>query len=408
MSLTVWCVSGDPPHRVAAMLSQLRQVADEMIIAVDARVDPDTLGPLEDLVDRIFRVEVQPPMERVLPWLHRHCSGDWTLRVDSDEVPSPALVRELPDLSTATDVLQYHLPRRWLFPDTSHWLDEWPWAPDYQNRLLRNDPTVWFPGLSQTSAAEAFPARYLELPIYHLVTAVTEHAQRAERVRYYQGIDASLRELRGDALLPNFYLPEEHANLDPVEVPADDKDAIQEVLSTQPHPKRRFTNVPAVVPSLEVDHFWPARPIAETAYRAHIEPLFAERSMPARETHSYMRLLVHNLGDHWWPGGERLPLIRVAYRWLALDGSAVVSEGYRSSFPAPVPPGASCVTPVVVVSPSKPGTYVLEFDVVHEFVRWFGSTTQVEMTIDHHESMPRWKVPEAQSDIVQDVSAESQ
>ena len=33
------------------------------------------------------------------------------------------------------------------FLDEDHWLSEWPWAPDHQNRLVRNDPVLWVPGL---------------------------------------------------------------------------------------------------------------------------------------------------------------------------------------------------------------------------------------------------------------------
>ena len=39
---------------------------------------------------------------------------------------------------------------------------DWPWFPDFQGRLLRNDAQLWFPGLCHSSVALTMPARYLD------------------------------------------------------------------------------------------------------------------------------------------------------------------------------------------------------------------------------------------------------
>jgi hypothetical protein len=101
-----------------------------------------------------------------------------------------------------------------------------------------------------------------------------------------------------------------------------------------------------------------------------------------------------NLGSETWPGGlTRHPLIRVAYRWLAPGGTVVVPEGRRAPFPAALRPGRSCVLPVLVTAPNEPGRHVLEIDVVHEGVRWFGCATREEITLSEHPA--RWLTEDA-------------
>src|SRR5207244_3087791 len=120
------------------------------------------LGHYARAADQLFRIEFVDFVERALPWLHAQCTGDWILRVDGDEILSPALVAQVRDLIAERGVVQYYLPRRWLFPDFGHWLHEWPWWPDYQNRLVRNDGGLWVPGICHTVNAPRLPARYLE------------------------------------------------------------------------------------------------------------------------------------------------------------------------------------------------------------------------------------------------------
>ena len=82
-----------------------------------------------------------------LAWLHGLCRCDWILRLDDDEVPSAGAARAVRAWSQRRELTHAHVPRRWLHPDASTWLADAPWTPDYQLRLVRNDPTVVsFPG----------------------------------------------------------------------------------------------------------------------------------------------------------------------------------------------------------------------------------------------------------------------
>ncbi len=59
----------------------------------------------------------------------------------------------------------------------------------------------------------------------------------------------------------------------------------------------------------------------------------------------------------------------------------MVEEGYRTPLPATVAPGTDCVVPATVAGPDEPGRYLLELDLVHELVRWFGCPTRVPLVV---------------------------
>jgi hypothetical protein len=180
MSLSVCCLTGDAGPRVAAILGSLRPVADEIIVAADSRADRDRLEQYAAVADRVLRVSFSY-FERHLAWLHAQCSCEWIFRIDADEVPSPALVERLHELTTERRAQQYWFPRRWLYPDPEHWLEETPWWPDYQNRLVRNNGTLRFRGLQHTSAKLSRPAAYVEEPLYHLTCLLDDVLARRSK-----------------------------------------------------------------------------------------------------------------------------------------------------------------------------------------------------------------------------------
>jgi hypothetical protein len=185
-----------------------------------------------------------------------------------------------------------------------------------------------------------------------------------------------------DSDMPLYYLPEEIVGLRPVPVPIRDREAIDQVLHAA---GEEIAGPPAedvpLATRAEIDRYWPERTFPEDAYRASIVSLDPPLRLEVGE-HRPVYFRVTNEGSERWPRGEQRPLIRLAYRWLDIDGTVLEAEGFRSSFPAGVEPGASAVVPVIVASPDEPGRYLLEIDVVHEFVRWFGSPIRVEATIE--------------------------
>ena len=141
-------------------------MADEIILGVDSRVGSAGLGQYAKWADRLPRYEYTNNPMRAVAWLHRQCRGDWILRLDGDEVPSPRRWRRclssLPGATCCSTGFQ-----RWLFPDLNSWLNDLPWFPT--TRSVWSTMTVRFGSKeSLTLAYETLPARYLEAPLDHL------------------------------------------------------------------------------------------------------------------------------------------------------------------------------------------------------------------------------------------------
>jgi inositol phosphorylceramide mannosyltransferase catalytic subunit len=379
VSVSVCCLTRDAGPRVAAVLGALRPVVDEIVVAADVRVGREDLAWYASVADIVHRIEFRW-LERHLPWLHARCSGDWILRLDGDEVVGPEFVDALPALAADPLVDQYWFRRRWLFPDAAHWLDEPPWGADFQCRLVRRSGRLRFPGEQHTGAARSAPARYLDLPFYHLVCLLATPSERSSKSLRYEVTRPNLQASGGGSINDRYYFPERHARLAPAPVPEHDRAVIDGALAARgrcstPAPER------PVVPLAELDVLWPGRRLAETAYAATISPLERDyRMSPGERRELYFRIT--NDGDtHWHWDAELEPVIRAGYRWFEQDGTCLVAEAARTSFPAVVWPGETAIVPLDVTAPSASGTFVLEVDLVHEHARWFDTPLRVRVDV---------------------------
>jgi hypothetical protein len=392
MPLSICCATAKP-SRAAAVLAPLREVADEIVVAVDVSDGEPDLTPLGTVADRLFQIELDTFPEPAIAWLHAQCSAEWILRVDDDEVLGASLLEQLPELTRSRDVVQYWLARRWLYPDCRHWLEEWPWFPDFQGRLVRNDAQLWFPGLCHSNVALTPPVRYLESGVYHLAHLLSSREQRERKVERYLEVDPALRVTGADPYLSSYYIPEQHPGARSAAVDARDHDAIDAVLSQPVDPGADPTKEPHIyhVTRDEMQSRWAARDLDDAAYSATIRPVDVHRQLVI-DDHRPFRVSVHNEGTEWWPGGgeDRRPLIRVAYRWLTPEGAVVEPEGIRTFLPHPLGPGESCLVMMNVTAPPIPGRYVLAPDLVHEHVRWFKCEARpVEMLVTDSKVSPR-------------------
>jgi hypothetical protein len=71
----------------------------------------------------------------------------------------------------------------------------------------------------------------------------------------------------------------------------------------------------------------------------------------------------------WTSGGDRA--INVSYHWLDTRRTPVDHDGMRTPLPHPLEAGATVRATVRVRTPTKPGTYILQIDLVEEAVTWF-------------------------------------
>lgn len=355
-------MSGGDPGRLVALLRVCRTHVDEIVVALDDRVDPERAAAAIALADRVVRVPYAPPPERMLPWLYAQCSGDWILKLDDDEVPSAALLDCLPAMADPA-VTHLWFPRRWLFGDAGTYLDAFPWVPDFQLRLSVNDSRlVRFPGVLHVPIEVAGPARYADVPIYHL-DLLRPHAERESKVGEYERERPGLR-VGGLAFNHAIYLPELS---DPLlaEVPAEDRAVIDSVLELSAEPAGPAPDLPRATRE-EIDALWPRRRLDDDA---HLSVRTAPARLEAGER-AQVELLLHNRGV--------APLaseaVQIGSRWAG-------APGLWTPLAAAVPPGAESIVVATVEAPLTPGPHTVELDLVRKGSRWLGASVQISIEV---------------------------
>ena len=331
------------------------------MIAADARVGEDDLADYRAVADKVPLREVGF-FEPNLAWLHQQCSGDWIFRLDGDEVPSAELVEALPRLIAEPEIRQYWFPFRWVDAGGAGWYDELPWSPDYHNRLVRNDETLRFVGDSHTGADRVFPSRYVEEPIYHLICALTTTQERLlHSFLSYEVREPNRIAPGGGPFNTTYYLPERSARRGSVAVPERDRERISAALGRPLEALRGRAR--------------------ERAAGEAVRVVEADARMYADEVRAIFVEVTNRTGERWPGGMDEEPRVRLSYHLHGADGEAIAFEGERSPITQPVEPGASAIAPVTVIAPTELGTYELEFDLVHEDVRWLGQGVTVPLEV---------------------------
>jgi phosphoglycerol transferase MdoB-like AlkP superfamily enzyme len=90
-------------------------------------------------------------------------------------------------------------------------------------------------------------------------------------------------------------------------------------------------------------------------------------------------LTLRNTGSVAWDPALK---DRVAYHWLAADGTVIERDGRRSMLPGVVQPGDVVEVSAVVVAPKEAGAYRLEWAMVRESVRWYPAAEHAEVPIE--------------------------
>jgi hypothetical protein len=342
----------------------MRPVADEIVVAVDDRVDPGVLSTVSELADRVLLVPYADPPERTFQWLHEQTASDWVFRIDDDEMPSQTLLDQLAE--PPGDVTHCFVPRRWLWRDG--WLDSFPWRPDWQLRLAQRD-AVSFPGELHLPVRGAGPCRFLAAPIYHVDLLDSGRDVREAKVRRYGALRPGLR-VAGRPLNEAYYLPETR---DPTVTPIPDEDLplVQMMVEAPELPSGEAPELRRATREA-IDARWAGRRLPESAYRARIELLTIEPLIAGEVRQLETR--VTNLGTETWPNGaDGLPEIRLSYQGLA--------DALRTPLPHDLGPGETTLVPVSVRAPKEAGIHPVELDLVHEGHRWFGCVCRVPLEV---------------------------
>jgi hypothetical protein len=247
---------------------------------------------------------------------------------------------------------------------------------------------VRFRGVQHAHADPVQPCDYVAEPIYHLELLTSSHSERRDKAIRYEAARPLLTAPGGGRLNEAFYLPELRPAVRTRALPAADVPAVRRALAADGEVAAGDTAAVPYVSLAELDRHWQHRAVPASAYRAQIEPAGPEPTLTPGGTGKLL-FRVANRGTEAWPWGlDRDPAIRMSYHWWRPDGSEHTADGMRTGFSRTVLPGEQVLVPLEVLAPAEPGRYVLEADVVHEDVRWFGQGCRVEVSVEPLRDLP--------------------
>ncbi|GAH71140.1 unnamed protein product, partial [marine sediment metagenome] len=92
-------------------------------------------------------------------------------------------------------------------------------------------------------------------------------------------------------------------------------------------------------------------------------------SMETGKTYT-IPITITNTGTLKWPS-TGTNKVNLSYHWYDTAGRMIIRDGKRTNLLSDMAQSAEAILNAQVIAPSKAGTYILKYDLVHEFVTWF-------------------------------------
>lgn len=361
-----------PPERLEPWLRHVRELADEVVLSVDASAGPGTLELARRHADHVAVVDLGGLPNRGYGWTAERATGDWILALDDDEILAPSFVERLPSLLEER-VTHHHLPVRWVVPGPGGelcWIREFPWYPNHATRLFRNlaglyrhPPQlhgVWEvlgEGRAQPAANDA---------IIHLNLALFGRPERERKIeRSYRS-----RAVAGVPSCEEYYLYEDYGELELV--PLADAAVARAMVEARPAPpsgERLAQRPSADAASLDAHAAdrAPDPPIWSALYLAHDTPA----RLGTNRGHTVTLRVRNTSAGTWRSRGDVHGRVVISYRWRTLDGTLAVPQGDITLLPEALVPGGEAELVAGLWTPAEPGRYRLEWEALCERVAWF-------------------------------------
>ena len=381
--LTLVMLVRNPPLQVAAIARLFREVADEIIICVDSRVDQELLQPVIEVSDVLIRVGIDTSYANS-SWLVKLASREWVLIVDGDEVPSVALLDRLKHLDELSDEVMFaYVGMKWLWPTTDEYLVEEPWRDDPQLRLIRRNARImnWPAGLHE---APHIDGRGVFLPevLFHLDLAMNSYESRLEKVNRYDSGNSAPHPGFKNSISSSYYLPEDRPTGLQKKVVSDENGEIiaRVITASVANPVRKNIDLPITpIASIRDASYGPAGSLEE--YRSHMEvidpPSTALAGKPIR-----VSIKLTNLGNWTWQPHRSDGGIGIGWSIQTDERTASTFDG-RALLPTSLKPQHSILIPCYVEIPETDSNVIVRFRLVEEFNRWFDEEISVSIK-------PRW------------------
>ena len=408
--LSVVSFTNGPIDLFAASLERVRSLATEIVVAVDARVDPEALAPLVAIADRVVRADYVTPFEANLAWLDSLATGDWVLQLDGDDVVSSALLDRLATPGWDDGITHAYVSYRWLWPMPDRMLDQGPWWPDPVLRLFRNVPGITrYPSTTHSGRQVVGDHRFLDEAIYHLDLVLNPPDARARKVAAYERETPGHRTERGWAVSPTAYLPEEHPHAPrTTAVPAVDLAAITDIVRADPLGRAALDRLGW--PLADERHGRPASEIRPTpavpwpqVFERDLVVTAESRTAPAPGPGELeLRLVGHdpvgivaglpatitvgvrNRSGHRW-GPHDVPATQVGARLRSADADGSPGEPLgpelRVPLPGPVGPGDEILVRVPLPPTLPIGSAIVAVGALQEGIAWHDAWLSVMLDV---------------------------
>jgi hypothetical protein len=206
--VTAGIVSNGGPERLAMSLRSIAEsgFADQIVVCLDRDAPSGSREAALPYTKDVYDIESRGFLESALKLLASHCSGEYVLRVDDDECLGGVWRRDAFDGLALTNLItHFWLPRRWIIYPGDLFLSNYPWFPDLQLRIFRNDPRLisWPRQPHEHMKVKGRGMVLADRCIDHWVLVTESRRDREQKCERYRSINP-------EKDLSHFYLYEDH------------------------------------------------------------------------------------------------------------------------------------------------------------------------------------------------------
>jgi hypothetical protein len=154
------CNEVEEIKRLLSFLLQYKREEDEIVVLMDSKGPDEIWEYLKSIGKDTTLIHKDKFNNDFSEWknqLNSLCSGDYIFNIDADEIPSENLIKYIPEIIEQNfEVLVYALPRiNTVEGITQEHIQKWRWNvnekgwvnyPDYQLRIYKNDPGIYWQG----------------------------------------------------------------------------------------------------------------------------------------------------------------------------------------------------------------------------------------------------------------------
>lgn len=178
--------------RLPKALASMQPIVDKLTVFIDDTTTDGSADVARSFGAAVVTLPHEDCIEYQLEQMHANCGGDWVLRVDDDEVLAGNWDRALLEQVFRSETVTHcWFARRWLVPPGDQFITTRPWHPDFQLRLIKNDPAiVTFPDtLHDRPRIEGDRCAWKDLFLDHWDFVYNDRAAREAKVEAYEEIE---------------------------------------------------------------------------------------------------------------------------------------------------------------------------------------------------------------------------